>query len=333
MTIRDIYGLKKVKGDVGIEVELESMNREIYLATVKDWIKDIDGSLRGNSAEYKTNGSVKLADVKGLLDNLFSTNTNMGHHFDYESPRTSIHVHHNVSEFTPIQVWTSLAGMWAFEQVLLQLCNTEKRKGNGFCLTVLDRHEIVGIVTKAAASARQPSGFFAGRGNNRDRYCFTNIARVGDLGTIEMRGMEFTTDLDRADDWISGVNQMINYFKESFDSPLELADSLAQLKCAHAIEKHVTHDGLRKRMLNALTDELSFEPWVDSLALVTEFGYETDWEHIRAKCIKKNGEPAKLVGTNPQAFINQPVNVVQLNADLAFRNIPRPMHNLERFDE
>src|SRR5688572_7838052 len=106
LSIREIYGMKARTDGVGIEVEVEA------LSTLPSdiggvWLTKEDGSLREPAYEYVTRqplkvGSDLMGHIKVLTDklNVDTIKLNMSH-------RTSVHIHRNVQDFTPTQVWTA----------------------------------------------------------------------------------------------------------------------------------------------------------------------------------------------------------------------------------
>lgn len=111
------------------------------------------------------------------------------------SPRTSIHVHVNVSDFTVPQ-WFTFLFLWVlYEEALIDFCGTE-RKGNLFCLSSRDAEGLLFQLER-----------FANNGNihefNDDyRYSAVNTAATCKYGSLEFRSMRGTLDEYTLTSWI-----------------------------------------------------------------------------------------------------------------------------------
>lgn len=215
-TIADIYSHTKRAGHVGLEIEVEFKPGHLpFLDVDGPWRAIEDHSLR-NGIEYVTRqplqvGSNLLEKIKALTDKLDPSKLSM-------SNRTSVHVHRNVQDLTPVQVWTVLLAYWILEAPLLHFCG-EARKGNLFCLSLADAP---GILQHCYKDLQQnvPFSTFT---REFCKYGGQNLAVISQLGSIEYRGMRGTTDPELIALWATTLYEIGERAKQ-FADPAELMD-------------------------------------------------------------------------------------------------------------
>lgn len=216
-TIKDFYPRHKtLNGDVGIEVEVEFAACVSPLVEIGGaWRVVEDHSLR-NGMEYVTRAPIKegpdkLGKIKFLTDTLNKHALNMSH-------RTSVHVHRNIMDFTPIEVWNTVLAYWILEAPLLAFCGPQRR-GNLFCLGV---HEASGILNYCYTDLDKDLPF-ASLTSERCKYGGQNLNAISRLGSIEYRGMRGTTDPDLINLWSSTLYH-IGERARAFKDPAALMD-------------------------------------------------------------------------------------------------------------
>lgn len=191
------YGLRipDSNRDFGIEIEVEGHN--IAPINTKFWTCTRDGSLRGESMEYISNGPQLFKDFKKIHAEL------MQHFKDHEtipkmSFRTSVHVHLNVNHLTPDELRTVVYLYLLFEEDLLKFSG-EERYGNRFCLSIRDaegfiesiKYHLGGTMTRIVQIKA-----------DYIRYSSLNIASLIKFGTLEFRSMRGTLDYDVLSNWL-----------------------------------------------------------------------------------------------------------------------------------
>jgi len=182
-TVRSIYGLPQVKGEVGIEIELEG--KKVLQDNVPPyWVFHVDGSLRGESAEYVLSKPIARDRVPEALDTLFKTLKAHGTRIRDDSPNTSVHVHLNVQEWTLKKVYNLITTWYIFEKMLVQWCG-EEREGNLFCLRGADAE----VLLQRLASAVRYSKFQYIVDADGLRYSALNPTSMGKFGSIEIRSL------------------------------------------------------------------------------------------------------------------------------------------------
>jgi hypothetical protein len=217
LTIREIYGMKSRTDGVGIEVEVESKT-PLPADIGGVWLVKTDDSLRDNAFEYVCRqpikvGPDKIGHIKTLTDKLNVANNQLS-----MSHRTSVHVHRNIQEFTPAQLWTAIIAYWMIEDPLLDYCG-EGRKGNLFCLPLSDCDGILTRVMQDLTSDRPFSSF----NRENSKYGGQNLSNITTLGSVEYRSMRGTTDPEIIDRWSSMLHHIGEQAKV-FGTPDALMD-------------------------------------------------------------------------------------------------------------
>jgi hypothetical protein len=217
-TIRELYGMKPRTEGVGIEVEVEAKS-PLPSEIGGVWLVKTDDSLRDHAYEYVCRqpikvGPEKISHIKVLTDKLNTADIKLS-----MSNRTSVHVHRNVQEFTPVQVWTALIAYWMIEDPLMNYCG-ESRKGNLFCLPLSQSEGILDTCMEDLESKKLPFSSFS---KQKCKYGGQNLATINTYGSIEYRAMRGTTDPELIDKWSSLVYTLSDRAK-IFKDPSVLMD-------------------------------------------------------------------------------------------------------------
>lgn len=199
---------RTVKGDVGIEIEVEGASllhaEEEGNRVIPGWRYHIDGSLRGEeNAEYVSDGPIPFAKVQGELQNLWAALKDNGARID-ESNRTSVHVHLNMQPLY-LNEFTSFAAIYfALEEILTQWCG-DHRVGNLFCLRAKDAPGIVSAIEQ----------FILNNGDHRFsdslHYAAFNPQALNKFGSIEIRTMRGTPDYETTLAWVQILQRIYEY--------------------------------------------------------------------------------------------------------------------------
>lgn len=198
---------------VGIEVEVENVNLDMWEHTVPGWQVTKDSSLRNNGAEFiscpLTLDCVPIA-VTGLYV-ILKKGQKATADFSW---RTSLHVHLNVRSLTPDQVASLLASYLVFEQEFFAYAGKKRDRVN-FCVPLHETSMNLHI-----------NYFFFGKKSLGDlcevwhKYAAANLipltgsskdAKAGKKGTIEFRHMGGTADPIRVVQWINLLIRLHSY--------------------------------------------------------------------------------------------------------------------------
>lgn len=212
-SIKEMTGVKSVKGVYGVEIEVEGTklprNIDMY------WRVERDGSLKSAEAfEYVMSKPSDIDGVKTALDLLDKTFTDNSSTVD-ESIRAGVHVHMNVQDWDIVQLMTFSTAYYILEDILLNWCGPN-REGNLFCLRTGDAEYVLFKLYDALISKDL-------RKLNDDiiRYASLNYCSLFKYGSVEFRGMRSTRDLNTIFDWVKVIDDL----RESsmkFSSPVDI---------------------------------------------------------------------------------------------------------------
>ena len=222
--LKDIYKGRftgELDGVVAIEIEAESY--EEVKPVAEGWVTSDDGSLRYFGLEFKSRNPVKESKLREHLDTLCKAIDKV--RFVENSPRTSVHVHVNVLDLTPSEIWTAVTAGWLLEPAMFKMCDP-MRAGNLFCLRLQDAKGLFDLIeTDIEDSFAKNKGvlpFNQFRGNNY-RYSNFNLASITKFGSIEVRALHGTFDADLIETWAKMCIGIVHRSKQ-FGTPQNLFD-------------------------------------------------------------------------------------------------------------
>jgi len=220
-TVGDIFGFSQIKGEVGVEVEVEASNvipSQDYFKSY--WQRMHDGSLRGNdTAEFifiepKTE-EVSYRAINYLSKRLKDFNTNV-----LDSVRAGVHVHINVREMNLTQLWTFVTCYYVLEELLTDWCG-DGRQGNHFCLRAKDAefviHKVVHIIRNNDLGEFNAESV---------RYAALNFNSLRKFGTLEFRALRTPQDFSKINSW---VKTLLNIKRNShlFTNPRSVVENFS----------------------------------------------------------------------------------------------------------
>ena len=190
----------RTDGLYGVEIEAEGRNLP---AQVPAWRVERDGSLvSGMEAyEYVMPAPKGLVGVKEALDalahqyNRYATDI-------VETDTSGIHVHVNVQEYSPKQLFTLITTYLVMEEMLLTYCGPS-REGNHFCLRVKDAEFILHEFVKSATTRK-----FGNLNDDNIRYASLNPCSLFKYGSLEFRAMRGTGKLDLVYQWVEILDRV-----------------------------------------------------------------------------------------------------------------------------
>lgn len=269
--LREFIGGHANLGDVGIEVEVEwdgnLLPRGIqgsYSINDKSpvlWIGHGDNSLR-NGYEFVLSAPIKNETTREALTSLYNKLPGDRRW----SQRTSIHCHFNMLDTPVIKVYNNILGFWVFEDLIIELC-APHRKGNLFALPwSLADYQVTTLVEDY--NRRRLFGSFS---QDRYKYACLNLCNLTRLGTLELRILEGTEDIDKICMLFGGVFDLFKSLSK-FEHPAELFDWFYKTKNAEeAIDKLLPNDlgkalkkvkNYQEIMQNAIA-QLSYAAYLD----------------------------------------------------------------------
>lgn len=190
---------------VGLELEVEGTNLP---QRVLGWRTTRDGSLRGESAEYVTDGAVIEKNVEQYLNYLWQAFKASKAKLN-QSYRTSFHVHYNCQDLSQLQAFNVFLGFLVCEPLLETVVN-EDRVNNVFCLS--HRSSSAGL-RRIYESLQENTSIFAPFRGDR-RYSSINLCSLYKFGTIEIRLMHGLDDEATANLWTKTIIAIGKYFSD-----------------------------------------------------------------------------------------------------------------------
>ena len=264
VTIRptDVFDQRKVKGQFGIEIELEGEG--LPLKAPPGWSTREEGSLRGPHCEYATNGSVPFEAVAEHVDSL-SDYLSKNKVKIQESYRTSTHIHVNLQQESFDTILGVLVVYYLVEPLFMKLAS-QGRDGNLFCLSSYDTGDAVEHFSNMVNSIKRTGGYY--RFNSRGKYAAMNTDPIVHFGSFEFRMFPSTLSGMRIQEWAEWIKNIVTIAREEKD------------KTFHTFTQNAMHNPLpiARCVFNTLPqhvfDRLPVEEYL-------KFGLETSYEMMR----------------------------------------------------
>lgn len=285
----EIIGQKLIKGDVGVEIEVEGKRLPDHVDG--RWNATVDGSLRGDNREYVLNGPIPVDNVHDAVSCL-AVNLEANKAAPNFSFRTSVHVHVNVQELTYPQYLSMVYTYFLLEEPLMTYCGKE-RKGNRFCLRMQDAEGMVETIGNLFRAKNHQDAFF-GIPANQIRYSAINLEATSKYGSLEFRGMRGNMDADVISTWAK-ILVSIREFAKTMESPMDVYNLYAELEPQGFME-HVLKDDARALYYPKLVKDVqrSF-----SLSLDLPFAYADSLKKVVEEKINKAKKFDFGMGVNP----------------------------------
>lgn len=197
--------LKKTKGQVGIEIEMEmEVPLKVSGGFPTLWNIENDSSLKVNGIELVSKKPIEIASVESCIKVL---RTHLSHTKQLIRPsiRAGVHIHLNVQQFTTRQLYILMACYYLMETPLTKFCG-DGREDNLFCLTMKDTPY---ISTKLEKSLQNGSLDYLQTDDLR--YSALNFQSLFKFGSVEFRALATDTKLERISPWVSLLSRLMEY--------------------------------------------------------------------------------------------------------------------------
>lgn len=205
-----VFGIEiEIEGDCLPQIETELVTEDpdedypeyeevVISPDLGVWEIHAEGSIRG--AEYVLKEPLSLSESLNAVDWLFDTLSTEWSAVIYDSPRTSVHVHVNASDWPLDKLRKALPLLAAAEPFLVEMSG-KHRKGNLFCLSRLDAPFgwtpiINALCGKAASGDTHYSGI--------------NFAPLWRKGSIEFRMMRGLTKAEDVGRWLITLDALMD---------------------------------------------------------------------------------------------------------------------------
>lgn len=216
MNMREILGLNKTTGEVGIEVEIEGENLPQRIASW--WRVTADGSLRGEALEYVLAEPVDrayVADALKTLEDAFKRKKSTV----FDTGRAGTHVHLNIQNLSPTVLRNLIAIYLILEEPLVNWCG-KGRVGNLFCLRAKDAEAITNLLIN---NMKWDDWNFQ---PNVCKYASLNLSAIPRYGSVEFRSMRSTLDSGVLKTWVDMLLK-VKDAAASFESPQGIVQTLS----------------------------------------------------------------------------------------------------------
>lgn len=277
--------VKSRKGDLGIEIEVEGKEPLPLLENDPIWKAKKEDSLRFHGMEYITNKPISILDkTKAIYDICKVLNK---HKLVTDSPRTSIHVHKNVTKKTPKQIVTGIVAFWAVENILARMCG-EDRESNLFCMRLKDAEAVLPFVIESL-DAYPPLQL-----NDKVRYAGLNTSAINKFGSLEVRLKGGTTDHEEIDEWTTIIHDLFENAWNKYKDPADFFDSVIQEGCLATLEK-LFGSSFTRKITKKVFDYVTLME--ENLVIISALAYAKDWdiwEEQLTEKFKKRQMPSSL---------------------------------------
>lgn len=216
--IIDMFRLRKVANEVGIEIEIEGRGLPNLLQ--KYWNVERDGSLKAPGYEYVSK-PLPIDEVSTALKHLWETFTANKARLK-PSDQCGVHIHLNMQTWTFDQTMTFICLYLVMEDLFVRWCG-EDREGNLFCLRGKDAEYIYEVLLAA-----QRAGTFRGlQGMGGDmRYSSINLNSLRKFGTLEFRALRTPKDYKIIEQWVKMLLQLRKASKD-FSLPTAVVEGVS----------------------------------------------------------------------------------------------------------
>lgn len=176
MKVCEAFGVRPVKGDFGLEVEVEGNHLTAHHPNLFKFERD--GSLNDGVELVlsKPMPEASLPKVMKELDTYYHNATVI------PSVRTGVHIHINVSDLDIKQLSCFISLYYMVEPVLLELCG-ESRSSNLFCLPAYQAEVQVHRLHQFLQTGRRE--YF----DDNVRYSGLNLTALNKYGSVEFRAL------------------------------------------------------------------------------------------------------------------------------------------------
>lgn len=206
--VMEYLDLHQSDGDFGVEIEME-VNKNLPSSFHTDvnktgWVVETDGSLRGYSCELVLGEPKTLQEVSKSILGVQTSLSKQGLKIN-PSIRAGVHIHMNMQQATIGQVYKFLMCYYPIETVLLRQCGFG-RQGNLFCLGARDANWVMNRLDQSIEAEK----FHLLRCNSL-RYSAMNFQSLFKYGSVELRALATTPNLDNIVTWCKVLHNIKSY--------------------------------------------------------------------------------------------------------------------------
>lgn len=252
---------KGVKGDIGIEVELEGgANLKLVPGMPKYWRAKPEQSLR-NGMEYYLESPVSIKELNLALDEY---ELSMSASKPLKTLRCSTHIHVNVLDKTIREIYNILGFYFLVEDTLVRT-QGHLRMGNLFCLRMSDAESMAPQIRSSIINGE----YFRHFNMQSFKYGAINLAAPNKFGSLEFRFLRPITDKNDLKFWCTLLYDLVqNASKIPIDvhiknvqnlSPKDFLKTVWSDEVITFLEQYESFDSMAEAFLGNLDYVASFE--------------------------------------------------------------------------
>ena len=293
LSLAEIYGRDKIEGVFGPELEVE-YKTAFNVVNPDGWIMKGDDSLRNWGVEFIAAKPFTRDEITKRIQELCKYVVNQKGYIS-KCPRTSFHVHYNVSDMTLLEISNCIVAYWLLEDSITKHCG-KLRQGNQYCLSSSISTAVIDILTDS--TKRDGSfPFYSLQNNNRVRYTGQNLCSIPKLMSLENRVMNGDAEnVEALTAWVNNLDRLYLHAR-TYSSPDKLCDAVFNDPMGFMV----------KACDPRFMDYLDLENVEQKLVLVSELAYETDWNTWAKSFKKKTKKDMKVL--NPRPMFNLDVEL------------------------
>lgn len=270
-TIIQLFGVRPVKGDIGLEIEVDGCNLPEHVGEGENWLVTRDGSVKGGR-EYVLSTPSSVENLGHLLRELWES---MKGSRIKDSYKAGVHVHVNVQDLTPKQLFNYICAYIIVEEVLIDWCKPS-RQGNHFCFRAKDAEYLIHVLSQIVME-----GGFKRYINDQVRYSGVNICSLPKYGSLEFRSLESTQDFNKILTWVK-VLKNIQVASQEYEDPRQMLNTLS----AHGSEQFA------RKMLGEYAPQFLVGNWAEKVRegviLAQDVAFSRDWEKMSFNIFKRD---------------------------------------------
>lgn len=191
---------KPYNGEVGIEIETESIT-PYDIPSMKYWTTVRDGSLRDFGVEYILTGPINRGKELEAALGEWNTKINKTVKLIPDSVSTSVHVHLNFLQDKWVTMVNFITSYFLMENLLIRYSGPT-RLSNLFCLPICDADYDIEQICNMIQSVGRNAYKRVNMNVDEHKYAALNFCNLSKLGTLEVRSMRGTTDIDVIRKWV-----------------------------------------------------------------------------------------------------------------------------------
>lgn len=213
-----VYNGDRLRGDYGVEIETETEKKYEY-PTLKYWNSVKDNSLRDWGVEYVLKSPMSIPEFEKALVEFDICEKK--YKFKKGSVSTSVHVHVNMLNETPLTLANFLTTYALVENLLIRYSGPD-RLSNLFCLPICDAEGVNTNLVNILSNINRNQYTKLRVGVEKCKYGAMNPSPLTTLGTVEIRSFRGETDTKIIQKWLEIIDKIKQFSKQPKLTPPDI---------------------------------------------------------------------------------------------------------------